>query len=164
MTRILLAGCLLTGSFACATVSFYEVPADRTGFATIQENDPLRLEFFDRQYIRISSIDRKHIRRGINGQPIPEIKNLSAEYAILLQPGEHQVLAHACIHKVKALINAGWQCAETVLHFIAEPDTNYFLKGDIHRKEDYADFWIEKLATQQKVTEPVRVSGFPEAH
>ena len=165
MTRALVLGGILACLSACATnVSLYEIPADRTDFATIQENDPLRLEFFDRQYVKLHSIDRKRIRRGLNGQPVPEIKRLNAEYAILLEAGEHQILAHACIHKIKALLNSGWQCAETVVRFTAKPNTNYILIGDIHRKKDYADFWIEDLATQEKITEPIRVSGFPESH
>lgn len=163
-TKLSLLLFIVSSGCGCATVELYEVTADQTDFATIQENDPPALDLFDRQYVRIHSIDRKLVSRAVGGQPIPEIRPLDAAYAILLVPGEHQILAHACIYKIKAMINSSWQCAETILWLDAMPGVNYLLKGDIHRKQDYADFWIEDLANRRRIVDTVRISGFPESH
>jgi hypothetical protein len=123
--------CTLSVGFGCATVALYEVPPDHTDFATIQENDPPTFDLFDRQYVRIHSIDRKLINR-LGGQPVAEIRPLDAAHAIL--------------------------------RLNAAPGVHYLLEGDIHRKQDYADFWVEDLATRTRIIPAVRVSGFPESH
>lgn len=141
MRRFALACCSAACLFGCATVDIYEVPSSAASLASIEENDPRHWGLMDRDFVELVSIDRKRIARDFN-KPAPEIRGNQSEHSILLEPGQHQLYARACVHRIKAIINSGWYCAEVVLRLEALPDTHYRLYGEINRKEEFTDFWI----------------------
>ena len=53
-----------------------------------------------------------------------------------------------------------YKCVAATITFEAEQAQNYLLQGDIEKGSDFADLWIEELASGKPVSDKVRTSGF----
>ena len=147
--------CALLGT-ACATVELYTSPHVGEEYATIDGEDVHDLLEFGRHSFSIVAIDGKFVPHEV-GAPDISVRRVGSEEAIALYPGDRQILVRGCAYKFKALINAGWFCAETVIFLSAESGGEYRLKYEFGDKNRYVTVWVQDKRSKHPVIQPVRV-------
>jgi hypothetical protein len=124
------------------------------GYATIEYTDYKVRVPPQKHFEYILSIDRK---LDCKYAGLPKSGSADNDYdkrLFAVVGGPHLLHVGGCRHFFN-----GYYCNETVLSLEAVSETQYRIKANINKKEDYADFWIENTDSGVRVAEPIRVNG-----
>lgn len=137
-----------------------------TAYPTIVEEYPLAPLLLKKpgQYFSISRIDDHPISRDGSFRPQLEQRAAGSDYAIRIEPGTHELIATACAiftNPLKALLLLNqYRCVRVRINLEVEKSRHYVLKGKIDKRKNFADIWIEDIASRTAVTERVRGHSF----
>ena len=162
LIRAALGIALLTGLQGCAgRTSIPDTP-----YPTIVEEYPLAPLLLKRpgQYFSISSIDDHAIPRDGLFRPQLDQRAAGSDYAIRIEPGAHELIATACaifMNPLKTLFLIDqYRCVRVQINLEVEKSRHYVLRGKIDKRKNFADIWIEDIASKTAVTERVRGHSF----
>lgn len=146
---------------ACSNLEEYRRPKQDVRIATI-EDDTHSLGSLE--YVKLMSIDRRRIDQDSRGV---SLDRLGADAASLGDPddwvpldaGVRKLEARVCKYRpglLDVLAYSGWYCGHAVISLEAEPGVHYVLRGDLHKREGYAELWVEDGRSGAAVTEITR--------
>ncbi len=143
---------------ACSNLEEYRRPEQDVRIATIEDDphSPGSLE-----YVKLMSIDRRRVDRDSRGV---SLDRLGADAASLGDPddwvpldvGLRKLEARVCKYRpglLDVLAYAGWYCGHAVISLEAEPGAHYVLRGDLNKRQGYAELWVEDGRSGEIVTE-----------
>lgn len=137
-----------------------------TPYPTVVEEYPLAPLLLKRpgQYFSINSIDDHSIARDGSFRPQLEQRAAGSDYAIRIEPGVHELIATACAmftNPLKAILLLNqYRCVRVRINLEVEKSRHYVLRGKIDKRKNFADIWIEDIASRTVVTERVRGHSF----
>ena len=148
---------------ACSSLEPYRLTENMAEIATI-EDEPRSLLLMT-GFVEVMSIDRRRIdgkSRGVPsiwmteyGQPLGDPRTL-----IALQGGLRKLEVQACKYSLPLQyghVFGAWHCGHAVLRLVVEPHTQYRLRGQVNKQDNYAELWIEYAKSGQTVADVTRV-------
>lgn len=111
--------------------------------------------------VAIRHIDRKRIpffRRGQVPEDLKarlgEISGINAKEAILISSGVHRLHICACEHE-----GLSSNCGSAVLRLSVQADMIYKATGNVSKRKDFVEIWIEDAESGSTIVDPIRVTG-----
>jgi hypothetical protein len=147
---------------ACSSLEPYRVSATVTDIATIEDQ---AYKLLDSDFLEVMSIDRSRIdgqSRGINADWFPANGRILGDRDVLipLRVGLRKLEVQACKYSPPLKyghVLGGWHCGHAVLRLVVEPRTQYRLRGQVNKQDNYAELWIEYATSGQTAADVTRV-------
>lgn len=148
---------------ACSSLEPYRVTENMTDIATI-EDEP-RNFLLPADFVEVMSIDRRRIdgqSRGVQAIWMTEYGQLLGDprTLIALPAGLRKLEVQACKYSLPLKyghVFGAWHCGHAVLRLVVERHTQYRLRGQVNKQDNYAELWIEYAKSGQTVADATRV-------
>ena len=147
---------------ACSNLEPYRVSETVTDIGTIEDQ---AYKFLNSYFLEVMSIDRSRIdgqSRGIRADWLPAEGGILGDRDVLipLKVGLRKLEVQACKYSLPlnyGHVFGGWHCGHAVVRLVVEPRTQYRLRGQVNKQDNYAELWIEYAKSGQKAADITRI-------